>query len=80
MPLIEKSDGFPAGLLPLPPVGLEPATAWERQGIPWPGAELAEEIPAGATFRVTAKVQIFGRFNGNGKADGWFQDRLWQEI
>jgi hypothetical protein len=29
---------------------------------------------------VTAKVQIFGRFNGNGKADGWFLDRLSQEI
>jgi hypothetical protein len=43
-------------------------------------AELAEDIPAGATFRATAKVQIFGRFNGNGKADGWFLDRLSQVI
>jgi hypothetical protein len=37
---------------------------------------VAEEILEGATIRVTAEVKIFGRFNGKGKADGWFLDRL----
>ena len=41
------------------------------------GCELAEEIPEDASaVRVTAKVNIFGRFMGKGKADGWFLDRL----
>lgn len=33
-------------------------------------------IPGDATVRVTAKVHVFGRFMGKGKADGWFLDRL----
>jgi VCBS repeat-containing protein len=44
------------------------------------GCELAEEIPDGATVRVTAKVHIFGRIKGGGKSDGWFLDRLSKEI
>ena len=44
------------------------------------GCELTQEIPAGATVRVTAKVRIFGRINGGGKADGWFLSRLSKEF
>ena len=40
----------------------------------------AEDIPDGATVRVTAEVKIFGRFMGKGKADGWFLSRLSQDF
>lgn len=49
----------------------------DQQGVSFSGCELAEEIPEDASaVRVTAKVNIFGRFMGKGKADGWFLDRL----
>jgi VCBS repeat-containing protein len=52
----------------------------DQQGVSFSGCELAEEIPDGATVRVTAKVKIFGRFMGKGKADGWFLNRLSKGI
>ena len=48
----------------------------DQQLVSFSGGELLESIPDGATIRVTARVQIYGRFNGKGKADGWFLDRL----
>ncbi len=48
----------------------------DQQQVDFSGCELAEDIPDGATVRVTAKVKIFGRFMGKRKADGWFLSRL----
>lgn len=48
----------------------------DQQVVSFSGCRLSEPIADGAQVRVTAKVRIFGRINGNGKADGWFQDRL----
>jgi hypothetical protein len=47
----------------------------DHQMVSFSECRLAEAISEGAEVRVTAKVRIFGRFEGNGKADGWFLDR-----
>ena len=47
-----------------------------QQLVSFSGCMLGAEVPAGATVRVTAKVNIFGRIKGKGKADGWSLSRL----
>jgi len=53
-----------------------PVMLFQQLVVNFPGCQLEAPIPDGATVRVTANVQIYGRFNGKGKADGWFLDRL----
>jgi len=48
----------------------------DQQNVTFSGCETATAIPADATIRITAKVKIFGRIKGEGKADGWFLSRL----
>jgi len=50
-------------------------TAW----VEFSGCELAADVPYGATLRITAHVQIFGRIKGS-KTDGWFLSRLSKQI
>ncbi len=48
----------------------------DSQLVAFSGCELAEDIGADATVRVTANVKIYGRIKGQGKSNGWFLSRL----
>ena len=51
-------------------------TVSTQQLVNFSGCQLEEPLPAGATLRVTAKVQIYGRIKGDAKhADGWYWSR-----
>jgi large repetitive protein len=58
---------------------LEPALTFlvtDEQVVTFTGCELDQPLPAGATVRVTGRVQIAGVIRGRGHDDGWFTSRL----
>lgn len=51
-------------------------TVSTKQLVNFSGCQLEEPLPAGATLRITANVQIYGRIKGDAQhAEGWYWNR-----
>lgn len=52
-------------------------TVKTQQSVGFSGCQLQSALPSGATLRLTAKAQIYGRIKGDTQhADGWYWSRL----